>query len=215
MFHVGLTGNVASGKSVVAQHFAAGGATVIAADQIVHDLQRPGSHVLAAIVQRFGSEVLLADGSLDRAALRARAMGHAGNLAALNAIVHPAVHERRSQLLREARARGTTVVVSEIPLLFEVLDPGEFDMIVLVHASRANRRQRLVEQRRLAPEEAEAMLDAQLPSESKREKSDIVIENDGSLAELEARAQEAWRTIQDLATQARKISGREATEDHG
>ena len=196
MLHVGLTGNVASGKTSVAHHFSAWGATVIDSDQIVREVQRPGSDVLAAIVSRFGDAVLQPDGTLDRAALRRLVMGDEEALATLNTIVHPAVGERRAQLLKEASKRGDQVVVSDIPLLFEVLDPEEFDVIVLVHASEDLRRQRLIDRRGIDRDEAARLLSSQLDSEGKRERSDIIIENDGTLADLALRSWEAWNAIQ-------------------
>jgi dephospho-CoA kinase len=172
---------------------------VIDSDRLVHEVQQPGSEVLAAIVRRFGEGVLRPDGSLDRVALRRSVMGNDTALASLNAIVHPAVGERRAHLLREARSRGDQVVVSDVPLLFEVLDPREFDVIVLVHAPIDVRRQRLVDERGIEPEEVDRLLASQLDSDMKRDRSDIVIENDGTLADLEKRSREAWDTLQALA----------------
>jgi dephospho-CoA kinase len=209
MLHVGLTGNVASGKSSVARHFSQWGATVIDSDRLVHEVQRPGSEVLAAIVRRFGNGVMRSDGSLDRAVLRRSVMGNDTALASLNAIVHPAVGERRAHLLREAQSRGDRVVVSDVPLLFEVLDPREFDVIVLVHAPIDLRRQRLIDQRGIDPEEVDRLLASQIDSETKRDRSNIIIENDGTLADLEERSREAWDTLQALAARG---SGEAASE---
>src|SRR5919201_1662043 len=136
MLHVALTGNIAAGKSTVAELFRRWGATLIDADQLVRELQAPGSPVLEAIVARFGAAVLRADGTLDRAALRRRVMADPAAREALERIVHPAVHRRREELLREAGRRGDRIVVSEIPLLFEVADSREFDAVVLVDAPR-------------------------------------------------------------------------------
>src|SRR5579885_3191422 len=139
MLNVGLTGNIAAGKSTVVALFRRWGATIIDADALAREAQAPGGEVLAAIVRRFGADVLAPDGGLDRAAMRAKVMGDQAALDALNAIVHPAVRRRRDELLRAARARGDVLVVHEIPLLFEALDPAEFDAIVLVDAPGAVR----------------------------------------------------------------------------
>jgi len=195
MYHVGLTGNVASGKSMVARLFAAWGATVIDADRLTRDVQQVGSPTLDAIAKRFGTEFIAPDGSLDRDALRRHVMAHDAERAALNAIVHPAVQNARAQLLAAAEDRGDLIVVSEIPLLFEVLDPAQFDVVVLVDASETTRRQRLVEFRRLPAEDADRLLASQHPSASKRARSGVVIDNDGSLADLERAAWEAWRAL--------------------
>jgi dephospho-CoA kinase len=188
VLNVGLTGNIASGKSTVVDLFRRWGATIIDADALAREAQAPGGEVLAAIARRFGADVLASDGSLDRAALRAKVMGDDAALAALNAIVHPAVRQRRADLIRAARARGDLLVVNDIPLLFEVLDPAEFDVVVLVDAPVALRRTRLRAMRGLANAEADRMIAAQMPAERKRGRSHYVIDNEGTLQQLEADA---------------------------
>lgn len=195
MLNVALTGNIASGKSTVANWFAEWGATVIDADQLVLQIQRAGSPTLGAIARRFGADLIRPDGELDRALLRRRVFGHQAALRDLNAIVHPEVRRRRDALVAEAAARGDSVVVSDIPLLFEVMDPAAFDLVVLVDAPADVRRARLVSQRGLSLDEADRMLASQLPAEAKRTRSDIVLDNAGSLDDLRRAAQEAWRTI--------------------
>src|SRR5437773_1432835 len=106
MLNVALTGNIAAGKSTVVELFRRWGATIIDADELVRQAQAPGGEVLAAIVRRFGSDVLASDGSLDRAALRSKVMGDQAALDALNAIVHPAVRRRRDHLAREPCSRS-------------------------------------------------------------------------------------------------------------
>jgi dephospho-CoA kinase len=198
MLSVALTGNAASGKSSVCALFAGWGATVIDADRLVREVQAPGSPVLDAIRERFGPGVLRSDGALDRAALRRIVFADPAARAALNAIVHPAVQARRATLLAEARARGDRIVVSDIPLLFEVLDPAQFDVVVLVDAPDSVRRERLVRDRGLLPEEADRLLAAQLPSGPKRARSHVVIDNDGSRDALRAQAEHAWHRLLDL-----------------
>jgi len=188
MLNVGLTGNIAAGKSTVVELFKKWGATVIDADALAREAQAPGSAVLAAIAGRFGADVLAADGTLDRAGLRAKVMGDDTALTALNAIVHPAVQQRRLELQRAARERGDAIVVNDIPLLFEVLDPAQFDAVVLVDAPVALRRTRL-RTRGLSNEDADRMIAAQMSAERKRARSRHVIENAGTLAKLEAQAQ--------------------------
>lgn len=195
MLNVALTGNIASGKSTVAELFRAWGATVIDADRLVREAQAPGSPVLAAIAERFGQDLLDPAGVLDRAALRRRVMGDPAALAELNRLVHPDVLRRRAALEREARERGDRIAVSDIPLLFEAADPGAFDAVVLVDAPVAIRRARLVAQRGLTAAEADQMLAAQAPSESKRARSTYVIDNDGDRETLEARARDVWTQL--------------------
>ncbi len=195
MLSVGLTGNIAAGKSSVAELFQRWGATLIDADRLAREAQAPGSPVLHDIAGRFGAAVIHADGSLDRAALRRRVMDDPAALADLNRIVHPEVHRRRAELLGEARHRGDRIVVSDIPLLFEALDPAEFDAIVLVDAPEAVRKARLMAARGLTSGEAERMIGAQLPSPAKRARSDYVIDNTGDRAALERSAAGVWRAL--------------------
>jgi dephospho-CoA kinase len=194
VLHVGLTGNVAAGKSTVAGLFRRWGATIIDADEIVRELQAPGGAVLARIAARFGAEVLRADGSLDRPVLRARVLSAPAELAALNALMHPAVAARRRELVTAARLRGDRIVVSDIPLLFEADDPAVFDAVVLVDAPDPVRRARLA-QRDLPAGEAERLMAAQQPSAGKRARSDYVIENAGDLAALEHAARAVWEAL--------------------
>lgn len=195
MLNVALTGNIASGKSTVADLFRRWGATIIDADRLVRDSQAPGSPVLRAIAARFGGDLVDASGMLDRKALRHRVMGDAAALAELNRLVHPDVLRRRAALEKEARARGDRIVVSDLPLLFEAADPAAFDVVVLVDAPEAVRRDRLLRQRGLSAEDADRMLAAQAPSGPKRARSTYVIDNDGDRATLEARAAEVWRQL--------------------
>src|SRR6266700_168133 len=188
MLNVALTGNIAAGKSSVVDLLRRWGATVIDADALAREAQAPGGEVLAAIVRRFGADVLAPDGALDRGALRAKVMGDQAALDALNQIVHPAVRRRRDELLREARERGDLLVVNDIPLLFEALDPAHFDAVVLGEAGVALRRTRMRDMRGLSNGEAERMIAAQMPAERKRVQSDLVIENEGSLEQLERQA---------------------------
>ncbi|MBX3147409.1 MAG: dephospho-CoA kinase [Gemmatimonadales bacterium] len=195
MLSVGLTGNVASGKSSVARMFAEWGAVVIDADAIVHELQQPGTAVFKAMVEEFGREILAADGTLDRGVLRALIFNDPAARKKLNAITHPAVRARRDGIMAEARQAGTPIVVQDIPLLFEVLDPASFDAVVLVDAPIETRRARMERIRGLDPETAQAMIEAQIPSEEKRARATYVIDNDGSLDDLEARARAVWTDL--------------------
>ena len=199
MLNIGLTGNIAAGKSTVVDLFRKWGATVIDADALAHEAEAPGTAVLAAIAKRFGADVLASDGTLDRAGLRGKVMGDDAALAALNAIVHPAVQRRRLELQRAAGERGDAIVINDIPLLFEVLDPAQFDAVVLVDAPPAVRRARLRALRGLSNEEADRMIAAQMPAKRKREQSQYVIDNAGTLAELERQAQRVFAELRKRA----------------
>ena len=202
MLNVALTGNIAAGKSTVVDLFRRWGATIIDADDLARQAQAPGGTVLAAIAQRFGADVLAPDGSLDRAALRGKVMGDQAALDALNAIVHPAVRRRRDELVREATERGDILVVNDIPLLFEVLDPAQFDAVVLVDASVALRRSRLRAMRGLSSEEADRMIAAQMPAARKRAQSHYTIENERSLKVLERKARHVFEELRRRAAAA-------------
>jgi dephospho-CoA kinase len=195
MLSIALTGNIAAGKSTVAELFRLWGATIIDADQLVHEAQAPGQPVLEGIAARFGRELIAPDGSLDRAALRTKVLADPRALAELNRIVHPEVRRRRLALLAEARARGDRIVVSDIPLLFEADDPAAFDAVVLVDAPEPVRRARLLGSRTLGGGEADRLIASQLPAAAKRARSDYVIENDGDLSSLERNARAVWQSL--------------------
>jgi dephospho-CoA kinase len=203
MLNVVLTGNIAAGKSTVVGFLRRWGATIIDADELAREAQAPGTEVLADIVRRFSPNVLSADGSLDRGALRSKVMGDEDALLALNAIVHPAVQRRREELQQIAARRGDLLVVNDIPLLFEVLDPAQFDVVILVDAPDALRRSRLRAMRGLSTEDADRMIAAQMPASRKRPHSQFVIEDAGTLQELEAQARTVMRELRRrAATQA-------------
>jgi len=200
MLTVALTGNVAAGKSTVAELFRRWGATVIDADTIVRELQQPGMPVHTAIVARFGTGILLPDSSLDRAALRAIILADAAARADLNALVHPAVLTRRALLAIEAETAGVAILVNDIPLLFEIGMADEYPIVILVDAPVEERLRRMVVERHLDPAEARALIDAQWPSAQKRAQSTYVIDNDADRATLEACARRVWDDLLVRAT---------------
>jgi dephospho-CoA kinase len=195
VLRVALTGNIAAGKSSVTALFRSWGATVIDTDILAREAVAPGSPALKAIAARFGKDLILDNRTLDRAALRHRVMGDRAKREALNAIVHPEVNRRTEALVAEARRRGDAIVVIDIPLLFEVMDPSRFDVIVLVDAPPEVRRDRLIELRGLSPDDADVLLAAQQPSVAKRSRSDFVIDNDGPLEALQVRAGQVWEKL--------------------
>ena len=205
MLNVALTGNIAAGKSTVVSWLRRWGATIIDADELAREAEAPGTEVLTAIVKRFGANVRLPDGALDRAALRSKVMGDDAALADLNAIVHPAVRRRRDELLAAAKARGDLLVVNDIPLLFEALDPAQFDAVVLVDAPQPVRRARLRALRGLSNEEADRMIASQMDAERKRARSQYVIDNDGSLKELEAKARAVFKELMQRARSTKPL----------
>lgn len=195
MLLVGLTGNIASGKSTVGQLLSERGATIIDADVLARRTVERGSKAFDAIVRRWGTSVLAPDGQLDRTALRRTVFGNPKELEALNDIVHPEVERLRGQRMDEARTRGDRIVVCDIPLLFEKKMVNRFDRLVLVDAPRPLRLERLVQDRGLRETEAMDMIAAQMPAELKRARADFVIDNSGTLTQLEQRVSEIWTSL--------------------
>lgn len=198
---MGLTGNVASGKSSVADAWRRAGARVIDADVLAREAVAPGSPGLAAVRHRFGDGVFDATGSLDRAALRRAVFADAAARADLERIVHPEVARLRAREEARARAEHADLVVHEVPLLFETGLDREMDVTVLVHAPEEVRLRRLVEKRRLVEAEARAIMDAQMPAMAKLSRADIVIENDSTEGALVRRALEV---LDQLRARARR-----------
>ncbi len=195
MLLVGLTGNIGAGKSTVAETFARKGIGIVDADVLARDAVAPGTPQLGAIMARWGDRVRAADGSLDRKALRRIVFGDDAEREALNAIVHPRVEELRAALVADARARGNTILICAIPLLYEKTLAGQFDRVILVDAPPAVRTQRLVRDRGMDPQEAAAMIDAQMPADTKRGQADYVIDNAGTHAQLEQKTLDVWRAL--------------------
>ena len=202
MLLVGLTGNIGSGKSTVAQLFSERGATIIDADVLARRAVEVGTPAFKAIVERWGTSVLAADGAIDRAALRRVVFSDSQQLEQLNKIVHPAVERMRVALVEQARHRGDRVVVCDIPLLFEKKMTGKFDRIVLVDAPRPVRLERLVRDRGLRETEAMDMIVAQMPAELKRARADFIIDNDDTLAALDRQVADVWSSLQQAAESA-------------
>lgn len=199
MLLVGLTGNIGSGKSTVAQLLSERGATIIDADVLSRRAVEAGTPAFRAIAERWGTSILAADGSIDRGALRRVVFSEPQQLERLNKIVHPAVERMRATLVEQARQRGDRVVVCDIPLLFEKKMTGKFDRIVLVDAPRPVRLDRLVSERGLRETEAMDMIVAQMPAELKRARADFVLDNDGTLTELDRKVAEVWSVLHQAA----------------
>jgi dephospho-CoA kinase len=195
MLLVGLTGNIASGKTTVAQLLSEHGATIIDADILARRAVESGTQAHRLIVKRWGQGVLAPDATIDRAALRRQVFRDPAQLEELNRIVHPEVMRLRDRLVAEARRRGDRIVACDIPLLFELSLVDEFERIVLVDAPRPVRLERLVRERGLSETEGMEMIAAQMPAELKRARADYIIDNAGTLADLERRVDEVWSAL--------------------
>ena len=187
---VGLTGNVASGKSTVAAIWAEEGVPVMSADALAREAVAPASEGLRDVLDAFGPEMLSPGGTLDRGRLRSLVFQDREARERLEALLHPRIGVLRDAWVREQAARGVPLVVLEIPLLFEAGLEDSVDEIVFVDAPDDVRLSRLVERRGLDPAEARRMMDAQLDPAEKRGRSHHVVENRGTPEALADRARE-------------------------
>jgi|TARA_B110000503_G_scaffold106247_1_gene158639 dephospho-CoA kinase len=188
---VALTGGVAAGKSTVTEVLRGCGAFVIDADQLAREAVVPGSAALEAIVARFGSNVLLDSGELNRAGLGSLVFGNPEALADLNAIVHPQVRALYGKAVSAALgAYPDRVLVYDVPLLAEARSAAEFDLVVVVDTPAEQRVSRLMDQRGLSLEEATARVAAQATDAQRLAHADVVLDSSQSLAQtkLAARA---------------------------
>jgi len=193
---IALTGGIASGKSTIARRLSDRGAVVVDADAIVRDVQAPGSPVLRKIADAFGSSVIAADGSLDRAALGALVFADDDARARLNALVHPAVKRESARRFAEALAADPdAVVVYDVPLLVETRADDPWDLIVVAHAPASLREQRLVELRGLSPADARARIAAQADDDARLAIADVVIDTAGTIAQTQVQTDAVWDRV--------------------
>jgi dephospho-CoA kinase len=200
LYRVALTGNIASGKSAVADRWARADVPIIDADVLARDAVAPGSPGLRRVVDLFGASVIAEDGSLDRAAVRELVFSNATRRRALEQILHPEIGRLREEEEKRLEASGAPIVVHVIPLLFETGLAAMADAVVLVDAPEDVRLKRLLTTRNLSEKAARAMIDAQMPTSAKRAGADVIIDNSASLAELEQRADQV---LDDLRVRAR------------
>jgi dephospho-CoA kinase len=190
MLRIGLTGGIGAGKSALSSTFEGYGAVVVDGDVIAREVVQPGTEGLAALVEAFGSDILLPDGSLDRPALAAKAFRDDEARKTLNGIVHPLVGNRRSEII--ASVPENSVVVEDIPLLVESGMAPLFPLVVIVYADVEVRLRRLVDQRGMPEDDARARIAAQASDEQRRAVADIWLDNSGSPDDLAQRAHEVW-----------------------
>jgi dephospho-CoA kinase len=199
VYLIGLTGGIASGKTVVAKRLAEHGAVHVDADVLARQVVEPGTPGLAAIAERFGPGVISADGSLDRAALGAIIFSDPEARLALNGITHPAIQKLTERLFAEAEERDPNiVVVYDVPLLVEAsrgADYHHFDLIVVVNASTETRIGRLMTLRGLSREEAIHRLNSQSTDTERLAIADVVIDSDGTLEQTLHQADALWESL--------------------
>ncbi|MGA9101273.1 dephospho-CoA kinase [Aeromicrobium sp.] len=190
MFRLGLTGGIGSGKSTVSARLASHGAVVIDYDQLARDAVEVGTPALAAIAERFGPDVIAPDGSLDRPGLGSIVFGDDAARADLEAITHPAIVELA--IAREATVPDDGVVVHDHPLLVEMGMAAFCDLVVVVDAPEDVQVERLVTTRGMTEADARARMAAQASREERLAEADVVLDNTGSIEDLEARVDELW-----------------------
>ncbi len=188
MLTIALTGNAASGKSTVAGIWAAAGVPVVRADDLAREVVAPGTEGLARVLEAFGAGLLGADGALDRGKLRDRVFRVDDDRRLLEEILHPLIEAERNAWVSRQKESGASLVVAEIPLLFEAGLDGDFSVVVLVAAPPEECLRRLTEDRGLEAREASRILSAQIPQEEKLPRADYVVENGTTLEDLEVRA---------------------------
>lgn len=181
MIRLALTGSIGMGKSTVAQMFERAGIPVFDADVVVRDLQANDPNLIASIGERFPGTAR--GGKLDRDELARRVLGSPRDLAALEAIVHPAVHSARARFLLDHA--DAPALLFDIPLLFETGGHEAFDKVIVVSAPAEVQRKRVLSRTGMTPEKLDAILARQMPDEEKRSRADFVIDTSKDLSTTE------------------------------
>lgn len=197
MLVVGLTGGIASGKSTAARILQARGAPVVSADELARAVVAPNEPGLCAVVEVFGREFLLPNGTLDRTRLGSLIFADAEARQKLEGLLHPLILDQMAQVLRGWERAGASAAVCEVPLLFEVgLHEGSFiDRTWVVYVTEKEQLRRLIARDGLTEVQASQRLAAQWPLERKRRLADLVIDNQGSLTDFAARVVAAWEAL--------------------
>lgn len=191
---IGITGGIGCGKSEVGRLLSGHGVAVLDADDVVHRMMEPGTPTHAALIARFGARVAGPDGRIDRPWLARLVFESAGEREALHAILHPPVLAALRKWVEERRAQGPVAV--QVPLLFEVGFRDPFDAVICVAAEPGVVRERL-KSRGWSDREMQSRLAAQWPLEEKMRRADVVIWNNGTLAELAAAVEQAWNELRE------------------
>ncbi|MGW6374750.1 dephospho-CoA kinase [Rhodococcus sp. NPDC055112] len=190
MLRIGLTGGIGAGKSTVSRILADLGAVVVDSDLVAREVVEPGTEGLAALVAEFGDSILQPDGRLDRPVLAAVAFGDDEARARLNAVVHPLVGRRTTELVESAGADA--VVVQDIPLLVEGRMGALFNLVLVVYVDAEERVRRLVELRGMPEHDARARLAAQATDDQRRAAADVWLDNSGPQGGLDAEVKALW-----------------------
>jgi dephospho-CoA kinase len=205
MLIVGLTGGVASGKTVVSQVLREEGAYIIDADQIAKELVQPHQPAWNEIVKVFGEEILQEDGTIHRKKLADKVFADLKQRELLNQILHPRIREEMDRRTKEIGQKDPeAIVVIDAPLLVERGEHHEIDKLIVVTSTQTQQIKRLKDRDGISPEEALRMLSSQMPLEKKVEQADFVIQNEGSLEETKKRAKEIFGELKEIALQTKE-----------
>jgi dephospho-CoA kinase len=205
MLIVGLTGGVASGKTVVSQVLREEGAYIIDADQIARELVQPQQPAWNELVKVFGEEILQEDGTIHRKKLADKVFADLKQRELLNQILHPRIREEMDRRTKEIGQKDPeAIVVIDAPLLVERGEHHEMDKLIVVTSTQTQQIKRLKDRDGISPEEALKMLSSQMPLEKKIELADFVIQNEGSLEETKKKAKEIFRELKEIALQTKE-----------
>lgn len=197
MTTIALTGGIASGKSTIANRLRELGAEILDADAFAREAVRPGTPGLARLVERYGDDLLLEDGTLDRPKLAAIIFGDEQEREAVNGILHPEIRRLTAERLEAIRADDPeAIVVHDIPLLVEARHNYDYDEIWVAEAPAEVRIQRLVESRDMPEDEARARVEAQAGDDERRALADVLIDTTGTIEETLARVEEEFARVQ-------------------
>jgi dephospho-CoA kinase len=204
VLRVGLTGGIGSGKSEVSRRLGAHGAVILDADVAAREVVAPGTPGLARVAEAFGQGVLRPDGALDRDRLGAIVFADPASRQRLNAIIHPLVRDwmRAAERAAADRARGDLIVVQDVPLLAEAGLAGDFDVVIVVDAPPELQVERLASLRGMPEDQARARMAAQASRQQRLAVADLVIDNSGSLEDLDRRVAEVWADLERRAAAA-------------
>jgi len=193
VLRVGLTGGIGSGKSAVSSRLAERGAVVIDSDVLAREVVAKGTDGLAEVAEAFGDGVLTAEGELDRPAVGRIVFGDEAARRKLEAIIHPRVRARAAEI--EAAAPADAVVVHDIPLLVETGQADRFDVVLVVDTPVDVQLERLTSQRGMTEAEAKQRIASQASREDRLAVADLVVDNSGTLADLDRRIDEVWAAL--------------------
>jgi dephospho-CoA kinase len=205
MFIVGLTGGVASGKTVVSQVLKEEGAYIIDADQIARELVQPHKPAWSELIRAFGQEILQEDGSIQRKKLADKVFVDPRQRKLLNQILHPRIKEEMDRRTKEIVEKDPqAIVVIDAPLLVELGDHREMDKLIVVTSTQTQQIERLKDRDRTNTEEALRIVSSQMPLEEKLRYADYIIRNEGSMEETKKRAKEVYQELKKVALEKKR-----------